>query len=227
MRGKPGTAIRFGLNSGLAQAIIPRFLKVLARSNSKIRPDIITATTRRIQRLVHQQRLDLGLVLEAEIKFSPDHLISDQVASTEIVLLVPPSHGLATRRERVGLAELCREPLIVTEPRIGYGKAVLQMFADRHLAPDIVADCDDLESVKDMVASGGGVALMPHLVAEREIARGELRAIAIEPSLSVSIQLLRRNEALSPRLERFRGQFLKELTELRPSLAQAKPPARH
>ena len=221
LRGKPGAAIRIGINAGLAQTMIPRIVRVLGRSNVKIRPDIITATTRRVHRLVHQQRLDIGLVLEGEIKTSTDKLIAEHIATSEIVLLLPPTHPLAKRREPLELAELARLPLIVNEPRIGYGRSTLAMFSERDLAPEIVADCDDLESLKVMIVSGGGLALAPRIAAEREIARGLLAAVPINPRQPVSVQLLRREEPLPPRLERFRNHFIKDLTELR---LAAEPP---
>jgi DNA-binding transcriptional LysR family regulator len=215
LRGKPGATIRIGINAGLAQAMMPRIVRVLSSSNVKIRPDIVTATTRRIHRLVHQQRLDIGLVLEGEIKTSADKLIWQHIAASEIVLLVPPTHPMAKRREPLELAELARLPLIVNEPRIGYGRSVLATFSEHDLMPEIVADCDDLESLKYMVVSGGGIALAPRIVAEREIARGLLSAVPINPRQPVSVQLLRREEPLPPRLERFRNHFVKDLTELR------------
>ncbi len=224
LRGKPGATVRIGLNSGLAQTMVPAIVRVLARGNAKIRPDIVTGTTRRIRRLVHQQRVDVGLVLESEIATSSDKLLWDHVAASEVVALVPPSHPLAKRREPLELAELRRLPLIVNEPRIGYGQAILALFAEHDLAPDIVADCDDLESLKYMVASEGGAALVPRIIAEREIARGTLCALAINPPHPVSVQLLRREEPLPPRLERFRGQLVKDLSEARPRLPKARGP---
>jgi hypothetical protein len=42
-----------------------------------------------------------------------------------------------------------------------------------------------------------------------------LSAVPINPRQPVSVQLLRREEPLPPRLERFRNHFVKDLTELR------------
>jgi DNA-binding transcriptional LysR family regulator len=222
LRGKPGTAIRIGVHSGLVQSMVPRIVRALSRSGVKIRPDIVTATARRIHRLVHQRRLDIGLVIEGDAKDVPDKLIWDQLASSEVALLVPPTHPLAKRREPLPLGEICGLPLIVNEPRMGYGRALLAAFADRNLAPDIVADCDDLESLKSMIAAGGGIALMPRIAAEREIARGLLSAVPLDPPQTVSIQLLRSQDLLPPRLERFRGQFVKEIAEARWPTPRAK-----
>jgi len=215
LRGKPGTAIRIGIHSGLVQGMVPRIVRAVSRSGVKIRPDLVTATARRIHRLLHQRRLDIGLVIEGDAKDVPDKLIWDQLGSSEVALLVPSAHPLAKRREPLQLAEVCGLPLIVNEPRLGYGRALLGAFADRDLTPDIVADCDDLESLKAMIAAGGGVGLMPRIAAEREIARGVLFAVPLDPPQSVSIQLLRSQDMLPPRLERFRGQFVKEIAEAR------------
>jgi DNA-binding transcriptional LysR family regulator len=213
LRGKPGTTIRIGVNSGLAQSFVPRIARILARSNTKTRSELITATTRRVLRLVHQQRLDVGLVFEGEVKPASDKLIHALLAKTEIVLLVPPTHPLARQRTPLDLAALCREPLLVNEPRLGYGKAVLDRFAEHDLAPEIVGDCDDLESLKYMVESGVGLALVPRIVAEQELARGALRAVPVEGLPRVSIQLVRRPELLAPRIERIRGQLIKGLAD--------------
>lgn len=220
LRGKPGTTIRIGVNSGLAQSLVPRIARVLGRINTKTRIELVTATTRRILRLVHQARLDLGVIFEGDVKPSSDKLIRAPLAESEIVLLVPPAHPLAKRREALDLAELCRLPLLVNEPRIGYGKAVLALFAERDLTPEIVGDCDDLESLKYMVESGGGVALVPRIAAEYELAHGTLRAVPVGAVPPVPIQLVRRPEALAPRIERIRAQLAKELGEEEP---KAKP----
>ncbi|HKT18860.1 MAG TPA: LysR family transcriptional regulator [Stellaceae bacterium] len=215
LRGKPGTAIRIGIHSGLVQSMVPRIVRALSRSSVKIRPDVVTATARRIHRLIRQRRLDLGLVIEGETTDVPDKLIWDQLATSDIVLLVPPTHALAKRRDPIELAEISGLPLIVNEPRMGYAPALLAAFAERNLTPEIVADCDDLESLKYMIAAGGGVALVPRIAAEREIARGLLSAVAVHPPQTVSIQLLRSQDVLPPRLERFRSQFVKEIAETR------------
>jgi DNA-binding transcriptional LysR family regulator len=213
LRGKPGATIRIGVNSGLAQSLVPRIARVLGRSNAKIRSELITATTRRVLRLVHQQRLDLGIVFEGEVKPSSDKLIRIPLAETDIVLLVPPAHPLAQRREPLDLAELARQPLLVNEPRIGYGKAVLALFAGRDLTPEIVGDCDDLESLKYMVAAGAGLALVPRIAAEYELAHDRLHAVPVTGMPRVPIQLVRRPESLAPRIERIRAQLSKELGE--------------
>jgi DNA-binding transcriptional LysR family regulator len=211
LKGKPGATVRIGVNSGLAQSILPRVAQTLAASNVKTRWELVTATTRRVLRLVHQQRLDLAIVFEGEVKPVSEKLLRANLAETEIALLTSPGHPLARRREPLSLADFARLPLLVNEPRIGYSRTMLDRLAEGGVAPEIVGDCDDLESLKHMVLGGAGVALAPRIVAEDEVTRGTLRALPIEGRLRVAIQLVWRPEALAPRIERVRALLAKEL----------------
>ncbi|HEY1505187.1 MAG TPA: LysR family transcriptional regulator [Stellaceae bacterium] len=211
LKGKPGATVRIGVNSGLAQGMLPRVAHTLATSNVKTRWELVSATTRRVLRLVHQQRLDLGIVFEGEVKPVSDKLLRADLAETEIALLTAPTHPLGRRREALALAEVARLPLLVNEPRIGYGRMMLDRLSEKGLTADIVGDCDDLESLKYMIMAGAGVALAPRIIAEDEVTRSLLRAVPIEGRPRVAIQLVWRPEALAPRIERVRALLAKEL----------------
>ena len=211
LKGKPGATVRIGINSGLSQALLPRVAGTLATSNVKTRWELVTATTRRVLRLVHQERLDLGIVFEGEVKPVSDKLLRADLAASELALLIPPGHPLARRREPLPLAEIARLPLLVNEPRIGYGRMMLDRLAESGSGVEIVGDCDDLESLKYMVMAGAGVALAPRIIAEDEIERDSLRAISIEGRPRVAIQLVWRPEPMAPRSERIRALLAKEL----------------
>jgi len=215
LRGKPGLKIRIGLNSGLAQSMMPRITHALSRPGRRIRFEVVTATSRRIQRLLHQERLDVGFLFEGEVKGSAYKLSWQDVAQSEIVVLVPNDHPLAKRSAGVALNELGRGPLIINEPRLGYGEAVLASFAEHDLSPEIIADCDDIESLKYMVLSGAGMALVPRIVAHHEIAQGSMSAVPIEPGQAVAIRSVRRPEPLSERLEQCLEHLAREFGDSR------------
>jgi DNA-binding transcriptional LysR family regulator len=210
LRGKPGLKIRIGLNSGLAQAMMPRITHALSRPGRRIRFEVVTATSRRIQRLLHQERLDVGFLFEGEIKGSAYKLLWQDVAQSEMVVLLPNDHLLAKRQNGIEVTELGRGPLIISEPRLGYGEAVLATFAEHNLSPEIIADCDDIESLKYMVLSGTGLALVPRIVAHDELTQGMLSAVPITPRQTVAIRSVRRPDPLSARLEQCLEQLAKE-----------------
>ncbi len=154
LRSKAGTRIRIGVSSGIAQAMVPRIINGLTHIARKIYPEVLTATSRRIQRLVSQHRLDVGLLFENKSARSQHNLTTEYMTSAEIVLLIPPTHPLAKRDKPLTLSEVATHSLIVSEPRLGYGQAAIAAFSNSDLEPNIVADCDDTESLKYMVLAG-------------------------------------------------------------------------
>lgn len=225
LRGKPGLKIRIGLNSGLAQSMIPRISHALTRVGRRIRFEIVTATSRRIQRLLHQQRLDVGFLFAGEVKGSVYKLSWRCVAQSDIVVLLPNDHPLAGRGGGVDAHELGTGPLIINEPRLGYGEAVLSVFAAQGLSPEIIADCDDIESLKYMVLSGTGIAVVPRIVAARELDQQLMTAIPLLPRQGVDIHFVRRPEPLSTRLEQCLEQLYREIEHL-PDPGMGRSPAR-
>src|SRR5262249_59995287 len=71
LKGAPESTFRVGVGSGLARALVPALIESVRASNTPCRLDLITATTRRVQRLVAQKRLDIGLQFQGEIKAMP------------------------------------------------------------------------------------------------------------------------------------------------------------
>lgn len=213
LRGSPGSTIRVGICSGIANAMVPEIAKVLQAFSSSIRLDLVTTTTRRIHRFVELQRLDVGLFLEGDPKSLPHELRVTRLSETDLVLLAAPSHAIAATAGPVDLAAISEHPFIANETRIGYGRLVMAMFAAQGLSPNIVADCDNLESLKLMVASGAGVAVIPRIAAEREIAAGELVALPLRPHRRVALLLIRRNETMPPRVEQCVEHLTQTLTD--------------
>jgi LysR family transcriptional regulator, nitrogen assimilation regulatory protein len=201
LRGAPGLKIRIGLNSGLAQFMLPQIFQALPATGRRIRFEVVTATSRRVQRLLHQERLDVGFLFAGEIKGSAYKLSWRRLTESDVVVLLPKDHPLIRSAEGIGAQDLVPGPLIISEPRVGYGEAVLGEFAAQGLTPDIVADCDDIESVKYLVQSGAGIAIVPRIAARREIEQSEIAAVPFIPRQSVEIHFVRSADQFPARLE--------------------------
>lgn len=218
LRGTPGLKIRVGLDSGLTQFLLPQISQALRAVGRRIRFEVITATSRRVQRFLHQRRLDIGFLFAGEISGSVYKLSWRSLATSDIVVLLPKNHPLITCADGVSATELARNPLIINEPRVGHGEAVLREFTAQGLTPDIVADCDDIESVKYLVLSGVGMAIVPRIVAGREIEQGQIAAVPFIPRHSVDIHFVRRPDQLPLQLEQCLERLLHELTHGLPEL---------
>ena len=91
----------------------------------------------------------------------------------------------------------------MSELSVGYGQVVQSLFTDLGTRPNILAIADNIETIKVIVQSGKGIAIVPRACAENEVALGVLKALAISPSRSVALSLFRRRQPMSRRKESF------------------------
>jgi DNA-binding transcriptional LysR family regulator len=96
----------------------------------------------------------------------------------ELAFVVPPAHALASAKE-VSIRQLGTESFvahIVTSP---YRDKVIDTFR-RHKTPlHMDVELPTLQAIKRFVAMGQGVALVPEISVENEIARGELVSVPV------------------------------------------------
>ena len=114
-------------------------------------------------------------------------LTSVVVYSDELILVVPPQHPLA-RESRVSIPQLGAESFVAHIVSSPYREKVLQAFK-RHKTPlHMGVELPTLQAIKRFVAMGSGVAFLPEISVEDEIARGELVRIPVQ-ELNVHRQL--------------------------------------
>jgi DNA-binding transcriptional LysR family regulator len=78
---------------------------------------------------------------------------------------------------------------------------VLSLFTDLGIRPNILAVVDNIETIKMIVQSEGGIAVVPRACAENEVILGLLKALSIQPARNVVFNLFRRREPMSRRKE--------------------------
>jgi DNA-binding transcriptional LysR family regulator len=201
LKGAPSDTVVIGMGSGMAQIFMPRLFKSPVLKD--VRLDILTAPTKTIFNDLHEERLDAGIAIESDPDRVPAGLVYDRLTQAELALIVHPKHALARSRRPVDLGRLVAEPIIMSELSVGYGQVVLSLFADLGIRPNILAVADNIETMKAIVQSGRGVAIVPRAAADNEVALGVLKALAISPKRSVALSLFRRRQPLSRRKEGF------------------------
>jgi DNA-binding transcriptional LysR family regulator len=205
LHGRPGTRVRIGLGHGLTELLVPVVATTLCSANRQVHPEVSTGTTRRILRLLHQQRLDVAFIFQAYAAGARQTLVLETLAHDTITALVAPNHALAAATPDITL--LARHRALISEPRMGYGAATLAHFAEYGAVPDVAAYCDDADALKYFVSAGRDIAYLPRIAVAQELANGQLTAIPLQPSLAVGVQIVRRGDALPERLERAVGQL--------------------
>ncbi len=201
LRGAGLDTFKIGMGSGMAQIFMPRLFENLDEIMPGVRLEVFTAPTRSIFNDLHEERIDAGLALESEPDRVPAGLVFERLTSVEMALIAHPKHALARARQPIDVGRLAAEPIVMNELTVGYGPVVLSLFADLGMRPNILAIANNVETMKSIVQSGKGIAIVPRFCADNEVALGVLKVMSIEPARSIALSLFRRREPLSRRKE--------------------------
>lgn len=113
----------------------------------------------------------------------------------ELVFVVPPNHPLAPAQQ-VSIRQLGAESFVAHTVPSPYREKVLQLFKTHKTPLHMDLELPTLQAIKQFVALGNGVALIPEISAETELARGELVAIPVrELQLKRKLRLIYRKDA--------------------------------
>ena len=163
---------------GANEAAVHTLLPLMARFREKV-PDIAIdvrrVPARQIALEVQQGSLDFGA-----LTFRPSEagLLEVAVGSDELVLLMPPTHPLASRKH-VTMAEVAGEAIVAHNDPSPARERVLRLFEQHHITLNMVIALPSLDGIKRAVELKLGVALLPRRCAVTEIASGRLVAVPV------------------------------------------------
>ena len=149
----------------------------------------------RIPDEVLSHAVEMGVVSYAPI----DPLLrSIAVYRDELAFLVYPKHPLA-KAKSVSIRQLGAESFVAHNVPSPYRAKVLQAFA-RHKTPlNMDVELPTIEAIKNFIAMGNGVALVPAICVEADLARGDLIRVDVrELRMECRLRIVyRKNAALS------------------------------
>ena len=141
---------------------------------------------------VLRHNVELGL-----LTYDPDEplLHSVVVYLDELAFVVPPNHPLASSKQ-VSIRQLGAESFVAHIVASPYREKVIQTF-HRHRTPlHMDIELPTLQAIKRFLVTGNGVALVPEISVEGELARGELVRVPVkELQLHRKLRLVYRKEA--------------------------------
>ncbi len=173
-RGGTGELV-LGAAPAVSTYVLPSLLVRFTRRFPNVRLVVRTGHSEEILELALRREIDLGLVRELR---HPD-VEMQPLYDDELVLVAAGSHRFGDRTT-VGIHELEGARLILFDRTSSYYDLTNAFFREAGVAPGGVMELDNIDSAKQMVGQGLGVALLPHTSVAGELAGGRLRAIDIE-----------------------------------------------
>lgn len=162
------------------------------RLHPMIKVTVQRALGSRVPDDVLQHSVEFGL-----LTYDPDESLLHSVVIyiDELAFVVPPSHPLASAKQ-VSISQLGAESFVAHIVPSPYREKVIQTFR-RHKTPlHMDVELPTLQAIKSYIVMGNGVALVPEIAVEGELARGELvRIPVLELRLHRKLRLIYRKEA--------------------------------
>jgi DNA-binding transcriptional LysR family regulator len=141
-----------------------------------IKIEVQRGVASRIPKEITAREVELGVI---SFEPSDSSLVSIPVLTDELTLIVASTHPFANR-SIVSVKELGTETFIAHNAPSPYRQKVLETFDKHKTRLHIAVELPSLEEIKRLVERGVGVALVPKLTAQSEIASGQLKGLAVK-----------------------------------------------
>jgi LysR family carnitine catabolism transcriptional activator len=192
--------VRLAVLPSIGTTLLPATLAELRRSSPGIRVQVHDAVAGRIQRLVGDGVVELGICPEID----PDPaLAATPLFEDALVAVMPRQHRLAAQ-DGVTLAALATEPLILTDPESSVRALFERGCAARGIAVSAAYEATYISTVLALVRAGLGVGVLPASSVEAGADRALVARPVTDADLGRRIVLLRSaGRSVSPAAEAF------------------------
>jgi DNA-binding transcriptional LysR family regulator len=151
-------------------------LPVFRARHPHIKVEVKRSLASRIPSQILDRDVEIGVV---SYKPGDSAIASVAVLTDELVLVVAPDHPLA-RKEVVSIRELGAESFIAHNVPSPYREKVVRTFEKYKTPLNISIEMPTLEAIKRLVEQGMGVALIPRLATQAELASKQLMALTVK-----------------------------------------------
>jgi DNA-binding transcriptional LysR family regulator len=175
-RGLRRGSLRLGSSLTVASYFLPPILGAFHARHPAIELTLVAANTRAVLEALLANTIELGVVegpvSHARVEVSP-------WMEDELVAVVAPGHPL-TQVRRLRAGRLFQDLYLIREEGAGTRDVVLAALRNRDVTPARLFEISENEVMKQLAAAGVGFAILSILAVQKEIARGELAALAVE-----------------------------------------------
>jgi molybdate transport repressor ModE-like protein len=156
--------------------VLPSILQCFADRHPQVDVDVVIGSSTWVAERVARREVQLGIAGEVEL---PDGVLAEPFLDDVVIGIAAPDR-LELRRGRVDVGEIANETLLVRERGSSTRRVAERYLARVGYRPAKRWELDSNEAIKRSVQAGLGIGFVSQLVAEDEIARGDLIGFQIE-----------------------------------------------
>lgn len=191
---------------------LPPVLKLFRSQYPQV--DLVFRAVGTAELVTHLERgdLDLGLVIDGDLKDAKLHV--ESLCPESMVLVAQIDHPLL-KKKRVDPEHLAGQTFLLTDAGCAYRVKLEHSLAQAHVEAETIMEFSSVETIKQCAALGMGIACLPRLVVEQELAARKLAVIPWNGgSLTLkTIVAWHKDKWLSPAMSAFLSLLRQELSQ--------------
>jgi DNA-binding transcriptional LysR family regulator len=199
---EPSGTLVIGSSESMLTYRLPEVLSQFRRQYPDVRLSFRPYVHDGLMQSIESGKLDLAICMVDTV--SQNRLRSLRLRTETLLFIVGPKDPLAAR-EKVQPQDLSRQTLLVTEPGCAYRSKLDRLLSRMNVQPLDTIEFSSVEAIKECVALGMGVALLPEVVAAEQLGRKRLRSLHwVGPTPDIATHVVwHKDKWMSPALRAF------------------------
>jgi DNA-binding transcriptional LysR family regulator len=163
---EPAGPLRIGAPESVLTYRLPEVLKLFRKRYPQVEVIFRPGMDEKPADALESGKLDLAICMSDVVE--GDQLCSIALRKEEVYLFATPDHPL-TKVKAVHAKDLLHEALLLTESGCGYRSKLDRQLALANVRPQRITEFSSVEAIKQCVAAGMGLGLLPRIVIAGEL----------------------------------------------------------
>lgn len=168
--------LHIGATITVGNCMLNEIINKLEEKHSDIYTKITINNTEVIERMLLNSELDIGIV---EGVINNDDLTKETIYEDKLVVVVGKNHKFYGKKE-ISINQLIGENIISREEGSGSKKIFDNVLRENDIDVNIKWSSTDIETIKNAVISGKGLAVLSSMIVEQEIKKGTLHKVSLK-----------------------------------------------
>jgi DNA-binding transcriptional LysR family regulator len=172
--------VMIGAIDSIVYAWLPRLIERVKESYPNVTIDLNVDTSINLARQIQEGQIDLGLIMGPVVA---PHIRNIELCSFDCLWIAAPTLALKTGRLRI--ADLSDYPIFAYSKGSQPHQAVLRAIDAAEVDPGRVRvfNSNSLATITRLIRDGVGVAVLPQVVVQEYLEKGELRILDVDARL--------------------------------------------
>jgi len=207
---EPSGLLRIGAPESVLTYRLPKVIRAFRKRYPQVELVFRPYSDARLAIELETGKLDMAIHMGEELMPAANsptgvaRIHSTHLRTEEVFLIADVSHPLA-QRGAVEAVDLEGQVLLLTEAGCGYRSKLERVLALKNVRPGSIVEFSSVEAIKQCVAAGMGLGLLPMIVVERELRQQLIKTLAwVGPPLDIATHIVwHKDKWVSPAMEAF------------------------